>query len=616
MDITRDTPDNAETFGLVAYRLGDTVGAGAGRAGLADLAAHVAGGKSQAIVVIEDPVVSIARQLQDGASLDASVARWSKIAEDYLAQCRRGGRRIALCQPAANDAGVEDLHRRLAQRFPEATLPTLLQAGGMPEIFYVSLVRLAAAREGRFHDLLEEIQARCINPSDEATESEESLSSLLTRWRAQHDVFHTQSAELKGQADALQQSLAVLAQDLEAARKGQETQTQTAALLNGQVTELETVLKYLSSEAEKLKAEQKARDEAHQAQSAEQSTQIATLTAERDEARSRMAAVEAERNAQVDALNARLSEQSRQTSDLQREVSAASIRIETLQSLHRTQIDELNAQIADQTQAVGALTEQRDAALTRLAALETAGMVQVEELNARITDQARSIIALSEERDAALARFDALQSADTVQIEELRARISDQTQTVSSLIAERDAVLARIADLQAASQKQLDAMNARISSQTQTVTSLAQERDAVRGQIHEAAQIEAILGQQMTELKQALIVTDTRYRAVEAEKQNLQRAENSQDPNTEKQLQEAQKTLAKVQGEWQRNSGSADAFRQYVRQSDTALGMMEKRRRELQAQTERLQAQLDAVYASTSWRVTGPLRSVRRLFHR
>lgn len=145
---------------------------------------------------------------------------------------------------------------------------------------------------------------------------------------------------------------------------------------------------------------------------------------------------------------------------------------------------------------------------------------------------------------------------------------------------------------------------------------LTAEIEALRARIQDAAQIETILCQQLADLKQALLDMDARSRAAEAENQLLKRGEGAEDAIMVQLVQEAQQALQRLHTEWACHDTASEAVQDFVRQTETALGMVERRSRGLHLDIARLQSELHAVYTSTSWRVTGPMRSVKRVFQR
>lgn len=145
---------------------------------------------------------------------------------------------------------------------------------------------------------------------------------------------------------------------------------------------------------------------------------------------------------------------------------------------------------------------------------------------------------------------------------------------------------------------------------------LTAEVEALRARIQDAAQIETILCQQLADLKQALLDMDARSRAAEAENQLLKRGEGAEDAIMVQLVQEAQQALQRLHKEWACRDTASEAVQDFVRQTETALGMVERRSRGLHLDIARLQSELHAVYTSTSWRVTGPMRSVKRVFQR
>ncbi len=652
MDITRDAAEDAETFGFAAYLLAVDGDAAAAPASLADLIAHMRRSGANAIVCYEDPATAIARHLQSGQPLPKTLAAWKAMAQDYLAPCRKSGRRIALCRAAHDAAGADSLNAQLSQRFAKTTFPKLTPTGATPDAFFIALASLATEHDSAIRDLIHEFQARSIDPSETPSDASDSLVTLLSRWSERHDLFSGQILEANGQVATLRQTVTTLTQERDTARRAEQTQGEAATRLNHQIDALEVALQASVGDIEKLKAAQKSSLEAHEKQTTEHTIHMTSLTHERDAARKGeqehseianllnrqvseleavlqttggdVAKLKAEQKSNLEAHQKQTAERDTRIAALSKERDTARIQLEALHSDHKAQLDILNARIDAKTQNVTTLIKERDTARVRIEALQSDHKTQVEAFESRIDEQTHRFDELQGQHTTVQAQIEALHSDHKAQVEALDSRIDEQTLRFDDLQGRHTTAQAQIEALHSDHKAQLDILNARIAAETQNVTALIKEQELARTQISDAAQIETMLGQQVGELKQALVTTDARLRVVETEKNNLQQSLGIETTDMEQILQDTRHMLATVRGDWQQKLGSRDTLKQHVRQFEAALEMMEKRRadarhnseqitQELQTENERLQSQLEAVYASTSWRITTPMRSIKRL---
>ena len=237
-------------------------------------------------------------------------------------------------------------------------------------------------------------------------------------------------------------------------------------------------------------------------------------------------------------------------------------------------------------------------------------------------------------------------------VQELVAQIDAYAQMVQTLTAARDtsqqALEAAATQIKATQATQAD-MQSRIDKKNKQIGTLTAERNWVRDKRKEheeeaaahkrslaeldtqKSHLEAALAEQTTALEQAretLGATQSATAEREALKEQMQAElaaktaalaladENHREMSTQMSTQICQLEEA-VRFSYVEHSGSDDsakeALRQMVRQLEISLSMLQSRQRDVQEEKDSLQSQLDSLHTSTSWRVTGPMRSVSRL---
>jgi hypothetical protein len=190
----------------------------------------------------------------------------------------------------------------------------------------------------------------------------------------------------------------------------------------------------------------------------------------------------------------------------------------------------------------------------------------------------------------------------------MQSRIDEKNKQIGTLTAERDAARVKQQTQQgeASTEKKrlesaLEAARLTDANHQKTISVLTAERDAAR------------VKQQTEEQKMSA--------ALEAQTATVQiSSENHQEMVTQMSGQISQLESAMRFNPPQQDGGGKEtgkeALRQIVRQLEVSLSMFQSRQSKVQEQNDVLQAELTALHNSTSWRVTGPMRSVTRLVRR
>lgn len=218
---------------------------------------------------------------------------------------------------------------------------------------------------------------------------------------------------------------------------------------------------------------------------------------------------------------------------------------------------------------------------------------------------------------------DALETAmhdQQAHVQELVAQIDAYAQMVQTLTAARDtsqqALEAATAQLKTHQATQAD-MQSRVDQKNKQIGTLTAERNWVRDKRKEHEEEAAAHKSRLAQLEGE----KSSLEAMLAEKAAvLELAEaNHREMSTQMSTQICQLEDA-VRFSYVEHGGSGDtakeALRQMVRQLEISLSMLQSRQRDVQEEKDTLQAQLAALHTSTSWRMTGPMRSVSRLVHK
>lgn len=160
-------------------------------------------------------------------------------------------------------------------------------------------------------------------------------------------------------------------------------------------------------------------------------------------------------------------------------------------------------------------------------------------------------------------------------------------------------------------------MQGRIDKKNKQIGTLTAERDVARakqqGQLGEKKRLESAL--------EAARLTDANHQKTISTLTAERDVTGLTDVNHQEMVTQMSEQIAQLESAMrlnppQQDGGGKEALRQIVRQLEVSLSMFQSRQSKIQEQNDVLQAELTAVHNSTSWRVTGPMRSVTRLVRR
>ena len=139
-------------------------------------------GKRPVMVLLHDPVVSLAHRLADGAAPQTGLHHWMTWAESLLKAQRKDRRRITLVDARLFAVGTTDDHARLAQRLgvPVPDPGTALNPGAPPAALRLLAALALLAVTPRANDLAQELRALMLQP-ETGPVSAETVQAALTR---------------------------------------------------------------------------------------------------------------------------------------------------------------------------------------------------------------------------------------------------------------------------------------------------------------------------------------------------------------------------------------------------------------------------------------------------
>ena len=294
-------------------------------------------------------------------------------------------------------------------------------------------------------------------------------------------------------------------------------------------------------------------------------------------------------HAQATTQNAMLVEQ---IMALEQDLAGIHDTLETAMHDQQAHVQELVAQIDAYAQMVQTLTAARDTSQQALEAAATqikANQATQADMQSRIDKKNKQIGTLTAERNWVRDKRKEHEEEAAAHKRSL-AQLEDEKKSLETLLAKKSAEL----------DTQQSHLEAALAEQT---TALEQARETLGATQSAAAEREALKEQMQAELAAktaALALADENHREM-----------STQMSTQICQLEEA------VRFSYVEHSGSDDsakeALRQMVRQLEISLSMLQSRQRDVQEEKDSLQSQLDSLHTSTSWRVTGPMRSVSRL---
>lgn len=289
--------------------------------------------------------------------------------------------------------------------------------------------------------------------------------------------------------------------------------------------------------------------------------------------------------------------------------------LETAMHDQQAHVQELVAQIDAYAQMVQTLTAARDTsqqALEAAAAQIKANQATQADMQSRIDKKNKQIGTLTAERNWVRDKRKEHEEEAAAHKKSL-AQLEDEKKSLETLLAEKSAEFdTQKSHLEAAMAEK----SAELDAQKNHLEAALAEHTTALGQARET--LIATQNDQQTLLTERDTLKEQMQAELAAKTAALALAdENHREMSTQMstqicQLEEAVR-FSYVEHSDNSNDTAKEALRQMVRQLEISLSMLQSRQRDIQADRDSLQAQLDSLHTSTSWRVTGPMRSVSRL---